>query len=94
MGMSAAAREHPERSASDWLHAEEISALEAYDSKGEYDKAITLYEEDLREHPHNGWALYGIKQALAAQGRSDEEIDRRFEEAWARSDTWILGSKF
>jgi len=24
----------------------------------------------------------------------DEEIDKRFEEAWARSDTWILGSKF
>jgi hypothetical protein len=34
MGMSAAAREHPEGPASDWLDAEEISALEAYDSKG------------------------------------------------------------
>ena len=74
-------------SAKHWLGA-------AYIEVGEYDKAITLYEEDLREHPHNGWALYGIKQALAAQGKVDEEIDKRFDEAWARSDTWILGSKF
>ena len=74
-------------SAKHWLGA-------AYIEVGEFDKAITLYEEDLREHPHNGWALYGIKQALAAQGKVDEEIDKRFEEAWGRSDTWILGSKF
>ena len=33
MGMSAAAREHPESPASDWLDAEELSALEAYESK-------------------------------------------------------------
>jgi hypothetical protein len=35
MGMSAAARQQPESPASDWLDAEEISALEAYESKGQ-----------------------------------------------------------
>jgi hypothetical protein len=35
MGMSAAARQQPESPAADWLDAEEISALEAYEGKGE-----------------------------------------------------------
>ncbi|MDP1932987.1 MAG: hypothetical protein Q8L60_16165 [Gammaproteobacteria bacterium] len=74
-------------SAKHWLGA-------AYIEVGEYDKAITVYEEDLREHPHNGWALLGIKLALEAQGKSDPEIDARYSEAWARSDTWALSSKF
>lgn len=74
-------------SAKHWLGA-------AYIEVGEYAKAITVYEEDLREHPHNGWSLFGIKQALAAQGRTDPDIDARLEQAWARSDVWLLSSKF
>lgn len=35
MGMNAAARQQPEKSASEWLDAEEISALEAYENKGQ-----------------------------------------------------------
>lgn len=74
-------------SAKHWLGA-------AYIEVGEYDKAITIYNEDLREHPHNGWSLLGIQQALAAKGTPDPEIDAQLQQAWARSDTWILGSKF
>lgn len=74
-------------SAKHWLGAALIEV-------GDFERAIMLYEQDLREHPHNGWALLGIQQALAAQGKSDPQIDARFEEAWARADTWILGSKF
>ena len=48
-------------SAKHWLGA-------AYIEVGEYDKAITVYNEDLKEHPHNGWSLLGIQQALAAKG--------------------------
>jgi tetratricopeptide (TPR) repeat protein len=74
-------------SAKHWLGA-------AYIEVGQFERAIMLYEEDLREHPHNGWALFGIKQALAAQGLSDPDIDERFEKAWERSDTWIVSSRF
>lgn len=35
----------------------------------------------LREHPHNGWSLFGIKQALAAQGKTDPTIDARLAQA-------------
>jgi hypothetical protein len=66
----------------------------AYIEIGAYDNAIEQFEQDLVDHPHNGWALFGIQQALAAQGKSNENIDRRFEEAWARSDIWIASPKF
>lgn len=59
-----------------------------------YDRAIEAFETDLKDHPHNGWSLFGIQQALAAQGLQDPEIDRRFEEAWARSDIWLIDPKF
>lgn len=74
-------------SAKHWLGA-------AYIEVGEYDKAIAVYQEDLSEHPRNGWSLFGIKQALAAKGTPDPEIDTRLEQAWGRADVWLLSSKF
>tara|TARA_R110002124_G_scaffold195520_1_gene362574 strand:- start:10406 stop:11983 length:1578 start_codon:yes stop_codon:yes gene_type:complete len=60
----------------------------------EYEKAIEVYKKELEHHPNNGWSLYGIQQALKAQGNADTQIDNRFSESWKRSDTWIRGSKF
>lgn len=77
-----------------WSTGDMVSAVAAYIEVGEYAKAITVYEEDLREHPHNGWSLFGIKQALAAQGKTDPTIDASLAQAWARSDVWLLSSKF
>ncbi|MEP1151308.1 MAG: hypothetical protein ABJH08_06220 [Balneola sp.] len=58
-----------------------------------YNEAKLVYEKELDHHPNNGWSLYGIQQALKAQGKSDSTIDARFKESWKRSDTWIRGSK-
>lgn len=57
--------------------------------------AETTYREDLRVHPHNGWALIGLAQSLRAQGRTTdaEEADRQFEEAWKCADVWLVGSR-
>jgi tetratricopeptide (TPR) repeat protein len=52
------------------------------------------YREELDDHPHNGWALFGLKQALAAQGKSDPAVDKDFDSSWARSDHWIRASRF
>ncbi len=60
----------------------------------QFDKAISVYKKELEHHPKNGWSLYGIQQALDAQGKSDAQIDTQFQESWKRSDTWIRGSKF
>ena len=40
-----------------------------------------MYREDLKAHPHNGWALLGLAQAL---GTKQAWAD--FEHAWTRAD--------
>lgn len=59
-----------------------------------YADAEHVYRAELEDHPHNGWSLYGLKQALAAQGKSEPEVNEDFDASWARSDTWIRGSRF
>jgi tetratricopeptide (TPR) repeat protein len=72
-----------------WLGA---TLLEA----GRADDAEEVYRASLVDHPRNGWSLFGLEQALRAQGR-DAEADRahvEFEEAWARADHWIRASRY
>jgi tetratricopeptide (TPR) repeat protein len=59
-------------------------------------EAEAVYWEDLRRYPHNGWALFGLAQAMRIQGRDDAaaEIDRRFERAWKQADTTLQSSRF
>ncbi len=59
-------------------------------------EAETVYWDDLRDHPENGWALRGLADALAAQGRKAEaaEAQARFERAWARADVKLTASRF
>jgi tetratricopeptide (TPR) repeat protein len=59
-----------------------------------YAEAEQVYRLELLDHPHNGWSLLGLQQALAAQGKPDSEVDQDFDASWARSDTWIRGSRF
>lgn len=76
-------------SARDWLGAALLEAGRAGDAE-------RVYREALVDHPHNGWALLGLEQALGAQGDAAGAagVHREFEEAWARSDTWIRASRF
>ena len=59
-----------------------------------YPDAERVYREALDSHPHNGWSLFGLRKALEAQGKSSPEVDADFDASWARSDTWIRGSRF
>ncbi len=56
--------------------------------------AERVYREEIADHPHNGWSLLGLQQALAAQGRKDPAVDEDFERSWGRSDVWIRSSRF
>ncbi|MEO8076771.1 MAG: hypothetical protein ABI818_10605 [Acidobacteriota bacterium] len=56
--------------------------------------AEAVYRADLQKHPHNGWSLLGVAQALSAQKKPAREANEEFERSWARSDTWIRGSRF
>ncbi len=66
-------------------------------SSGRPREAETVYWEDLRRNPDNGWSLFGLAQALRAQdGRGDETAaaQARFEKAWARADVKLTASRF
>jgi tetratricopeptide (TPR) repeat protein len=62
---------------------------------GRADEAETVYWDDLKKNPGNGWSLYGLVQALKAQQKTDEAaaIDARFREAWKQSDITLSSSR-
>jgi tetratricopeptide (TPR) repeat protein len=62
---------------------------------GKFAEAEKVYREDLEEIPENGWALYGLYQALSFQNKSEEaeEVRKRFEEAWKYADIELKSSR-
>ncbi len=62
--------------------------------QGRIADAEQVYRDDLRLHPENGWALKGLAECLhrKGSGKEAEEVDKRFEEVWARADIQIKGS--
>ena len=59
-------------------------------------QAEEVYRADLRRHPHNGWALFGLQKSLQAQGKTDQAAaaERDFAEAWKRADVQLTASAF
>ncbi|HKR60296.1 MAG TPA: hypothetical protein VJS64_11230 [Pyrinomonadaceae bacterium] len=59
-------------------------------------EAETVYWDDLRHNRENGWSLYGLMQALKAQGKNDDAalVEARFKKAWARADVTLTASRF
>ena len=65
-----------------------------YMELGAYDRAEAEYRQDLSEHPHNIWSLFGVQQALEARGQSDRVIDQDLYEAFSYADIWLPDTKF
>jgi tetratricopeptide (TPR) repeat protein len=63
---------------------------------GKAAEAKQVYREDLRQNPANGWSLYGLSDALKAQGKTTESIQvtRQFADAWKHSDIVLVASAF
>ena len=59
-----------------------------------FEEAEQAYRRELKDHPHNGWSLLGLKQALAGRGMTSPEVDADLEKSWSRADTWIQSSRF
>ena len=59
-------------------------------------EAEVVYWQDLARNRENGFALYGLTQALEAQGRTEEasRIRSRFEKAWEAADITLRSSAF
>ena len=58
--------------------------------------AEQVYREDLKRFPENGWSLFGLGQALHAQGKHAEaaQTDARFRTAWQGADVTLVASRF
>ena len=63
---------------------------------GRPNEAETVYWDDLRRNPENGWSLYGLAQALKAQKRDSDAaiVEARLAKAWARADEKLTASRF
>jgi len=76
-------------SARHWLGAILVEA-------GRPAEAETVYRAALVDHPLNGWSLFGLEQALRAQGKNREAdaVQADLERSWERADVWIRSSRF
>jgi tetratricopeptide (TPR) repeat protein len=63
---------------------------------GKAAEAESVYRDDLQRHPDNGWALYGLAQALKAQNKADaaDAAQRQFKQAWKDADVTLASSSF
>lgn len=59
-------------------------------------EAEEVFRRDLKEHPNNGWSLFGLQQSLQAQGRDEEarEAGHAFARAWAGADVKLTAAAF
>lgn len=58
-------------------------------------EAEAVYRKDLEWNQQNGWATFGLVQALEAQGRTQEAIlaQRQFESYWRNADVTLTRSR-
>jgi tetratricopeptide (TPR) repeat protein len=59
-------------------------------------EAEAVYRESLAVHRLDGWALYGLAQALKAQGKVDEAAaaKKEFTSTWRLADVTLTASRF
>ena len=58
-------------------------------------EAGAVYRHDLKEHPDNGWSLFGLVESLRAQGSPQaDQVRQQFEKAWSHADVKIRSSEF
>ena len=57
-------------------------------------EAEAVYRTDLEKHPHNGWALFGLQQALAGQHKATAAVAKQFQTAWLRADVRLTATRF
>ena len=59
-----------------------------------FDAAERAFRADLKDHPHNGWSLLGLQQALEGMGVESPDVRADLAESWSRADTWTQSSRF
>ena len=63
---------------------------------GRANDAEPVFRKDLERHRNNGWSLFGLRQSLTAQGKTDEAqaVNSRFEKTWAEADITLKQARY
>ena len=77
-----------------WYYPTQLSLGKALLESGDYVQAEMVYLENLKHYPKNGWALYGLRQSLQAQGKDFSKIQGEFDRAWRHADVNLSASRF
>jgi tetratricopeptide (TPR) repeat protein len=85
----------------DWFYPTRHYLGAALLDAGSAEAAEAVYRADLEHNPNNGWALYGLSKALAAQSaqqpqkkKAQKETERSFKRAWKDADVQLSRSAF
>jgi len=72
----------------DWYYPVRESLGAALMRAGRHSEAEFVFRQGLSETPRNGRLLFGLREALKAQGKQEaaQSVNREFEEAWRRAD--------
>ena len=72
----------------DWLLSIRVSLGGILLQTNQNEAAELVFREELKKHPRNGLALFGLKQSLAAQSKDSDYywVDQEFQQAWKYSD--------
>jgi tetratricopeptide (TPR) repeat protein len=78
-----------------WYYPTRQSLGTALLAANRHAEAEAVYRKDLEDYPHNGWSMFGLIQALEAQGKADEATEQRtmFGHVWERADVTLTGSR-
>jgi tetratricopeptide (TPR) repeat protein len=75
----------------DWYYPVRESLGAALLTAGKAADAESVFREDLRQNPRNPRSLFGLQEALRAQGKEADAawVDRQFKETWKDADTTL-----
>jgi len=80
----------------DWFSPVRLTLGDVLLKVGIAKEAETIYIENLRRYPENGWALFGLYKSLEAQEKFTEAnaVKTRFDRVWSNADINLSASRF
>ncbi len=80
----------------DWYYPVRHSLGAVYLEAKKPKQAERVYLDDLKWWPENGFSLFGLREALAAQGKKKQAaaVDARLQKAWANADVQLTSSRY
>lgn len=77
-----------------WYYPTRHTLGKALLEAGDASAAEAVYRRDLELYPRNGWAMFGLIQALKQQDKDASAMQQRYEQTWSQSDVELTASRF